>query len=151
MAFVVKERSITASEKITSVYPDLSYFSFTAKAQRVRTRKGKDYFVLRVTLPKDAAEQIGAQPDDILLFRAKKALWYHMMDWNEMESAWRMLPQQIKSDVIMAGLPNPDMRSLTAITGLQGSLAGLEQGSWNNSFAEPMPLPTAPGANTGGK
>jgi hypothetical protein len=151
MAYTVRERSITASEKITSFHPDLTYTTFVAKAQRTKTRKGKDYFVLRITLPKDKTEKMNANPDDFLLIRAKKALWYHMMKWNEMEPAWRMLPQEIKIDVIMAGLPNPDMKSLVTITNLQGGLTDSTLGSWSNNITDQMPLPTAPGASTGGQ
>jgi NAD(P)H-hydrate repair Nnr-like enzyme with NAD(P)H-hydrate epimerase domain len=43
-------------------------------------------------------------PGDFLFFKAKKAQWYHMLDWEMMENTWRMLPAEIKQKVIMDGL-----------------------------------------------
>lgn len=84
--------------------PDTSGVPFVAKMQKARTRKYKDYFVLRATVPKDVAEKIDARPGDYLFFRAKKAQWYHMLDWRKMENTWKMLPDEIRNRVIMDGL-----------------------------------------------
>lgn len=89
------------------VIVDPSYVTFVAKAQRVKTRKDKDYFVLRITIPKDAAEQVGMNPNDYLVLKAKKAKWYHLIDWNSMEHAWSILPPNVKDDIRATGLPNP--------------------------------------------
>jgi hypothetical protein len=101
--------------------PDPGYAAFVAKTQKVKTRKGKDYFVYRVTIPKDKAEQIGVKPDDYLLFRAKRAQWYHMINWDEMEQTWQMLPDEIRRDVVLSGLPSPGSASFAGL--LQGGQA----------------------------
>lgn len=151
MSYVVKQRSMVAAQEITSVYPDPTYISFVAKAQKTKTRKGKDYFVLRVTIPKESAEQIGAAPDDFLLFRAKKALWYHMIDWNEMEPTWKMLPPQTRIDVIVAGLPNPDTKSLATPTSAQGGWTVSDYTNSNGLLTSQVTSGTASGIAAGGK
>jgi len=77
---------------------------FVAKLQKAKTRKNKDYFVLRATVPKEIAEKIGVKPGDFLFFRAKKAKWYHMLNWEAMENTWNMLPGEVKNKVITDGL-----------------------------------------------
>jgi hypothetical protein len=121
---VVVRKFAAVAEETVEVLPDPNYVGFTAKAQRSKTRKGKEYFVLRVTIPKYASEQIKAGPDDYLVLKAKKAQWYHMMDWNEMKPAWDMLPQDIKADVLLAGLPNPGTNQSTYLGGVQSTWAG---------------------------
>jgi hypothetical protein len=90
--------------KVVVFLPDTSCVPFVAKMQKARTRKYKDYFVLRATVPKDVAEKIDARPGDYLFFRAKKAQWYHMLDWRKMGNTWKMLPDDIRNRVIMDGL-----------------------------------------------
>lgn len=87
--------------------PDPGYEPFVAKVQKAKTRKDKDYFVLRVSVPKNVAQKLDTQPGDYLFFRAKKAEWYHMLDWREMGNAWQMLPPSIRDEIILSGLPNP--------------------------------------------
>ena len=93
------------------ILPSFNYVSFVAKIQKAKTRKGKDYFVLRATVPKDVAERINAKPGDYLFFKARKAEWYHMLDWRQMETTWRMLPSEIKNQAILEGLPYPGLPS----------------------------------------
>ena len=77
---VAREQRLEQIEQIVvTVCPDPSYTSFVAKAQKAKTRKGKNYFVLRVTIPKEIAEKIEVGPEDYLLLKAKKAQWYHMI------------------------------------------------------------------------
>jgi len=112
---VAREQRLEQIEQIVvTVCPDPSYTSFVAKAQKAKTRKGKNYFVLRVTIPKEIAEKIEVGPEDYLLLKAKKAQWYHMVSWMEMGTTWKMLPQNIKEGVTMSGLPNPDLPKLLA-------------------------------------
>jgi hypothetical protein len=110
MSIVVAEQRL--AQRIVAVYPDPTYTSFVAKAQKARTRKGKNYFILRVTIPKEIAEKIEAGPEDYLVLKAKKAEWYHMVNWLEMRSTWKMLPQSIKESVTLSGLPSPDFPKL---------------------------------------
>lgn len=86
------------------VWPDPSYVSFVAKIQKAKTRKGKDYYVSRITVPKDLIKKTDAEPGDYLFFKAKKAQWYHMLDWKTMENTWKMLPHEIRQRVILDGL-----------------------------------------------
>jgi hypothetical protein len=93
--------------KVTKVVPDLSFVPFVAKLQKAKTRKDKDYFVLRTTIPKEIAEKTGVIAGDFLFFKAKKAEWYHMLDWETMENTWRMLPKEIQQKVEMDGVFSP--------------------------------------------
>jgi len=95
--------------KTNIILPSFDYVSFVAKVQRAKTRKGKDYFVLRATVPKEAAEKMNVKPGDYLFFKARKAEWYHMLDWRQMETTWRMLPSEIRNQAILEGLPFPGL------------------------------------------
>jgi len=89
----------------TTVYiPNLDFVTFVAKVQKAKTRKDKNYFILRTTIPKDVAKKIDVEPGDYLLFKAKKAQWYHMLDWEKMENTRRMLPVEIRERIIMDGV-----------------------------------------------
>lgn len=86
-----------------TVAPDSEAVSFVAKVQKTKTRKGKDYFIFRTTIPKEMAKKIGVEGGDYLLFKAKKAKWYHMLDWKTMGNTWRMLPNEIRERIIIDG------------------------------------------------
>jgi hypothetical protein len=152
MAFVVKQQTLAAAQEITSVYPDPSYVTFVAKTQKAKTRKGLHYFILRITIPKEVAQKADVKPDDYLLLKAKKAQWYHMMDWNEMESAWKILPQEIKTKVVMADLPNPDsLRSLGAPTTPQSYWSQFGSTAGAATSSKPMMITAADGHSGGGE
>jgi hypothetical protein len=141
MQITVDERVVMGAQRIVSVHPDPGYVSFVAKVQKAKTRKGREYFVLRVTVPKEASEQLEAKPEDFLLFKTKKAQWYHMMNWNEVTNAWGMLPSDIKQEIILSGLPNPEATEpLRIIAGSQASLAtsGLATSTASQIPATPM-------------
>jgi len=89
--------------KLTICEPDPSFVGFVAKIQKAKTRKNKDYYILRTTVPKEIAEKLNVEPGDFLFFKAKKALWYHMLDWEAMENTWKILPPEIQSKVVMDG------------------------------------------------
>jgi hypothetical protein len=91
---------------VKKILPDPESIPFVAKLQKAKTRKGKDYFILRATIPKDVVEKIQAQPGDYLFFKAKRAKWFHMLNWQEMKNTWKMLPSNVKDQVIMDGLVN---------------------------------------------
>ena len=96
------------------ILPDPSFTTFVAKIQKAKTRKDKDYFVLRATVPKDIAKKIDAKPGDYLFFQVKKAKWYHMLNWEKMETTWHMLPDEIKYQAIREGVNYPGATSQTA-------------------------------------
>jgi hypothetical protein len=91
---------------VKKILPDPESIPFVAKLQKAKTRKGKDYFILRATIPKDVVEKIQAKPGDFLFFKAKKAKWFHMLNWQEMKNTWKMLPSNVKDQVVMDGLIN---------------------------------------------
>lgn len=97
------------------ILPDPRFATFVAKIQKAKTRKDKDYFVLRATVPKDVAKKIDIKPGDYLLFRVKKAEWYHMLDWEKMKTTWQMLPDQIKYQAIQEGVPYPGATDQTTM------------------------------------
>lgn len=90
--------------EIMAILPDPSFVGFVAKIQKAKTRKNKDYYVLRTTVPKEIAEKMNVEPGDFLFFKAKKAQWYHMLDWEAMKNTWKILPPEIQSKVVMDGL-----------------------------------------------
>jgi len=94
-------------ERLLCYVPDTSFVNFVAKVRKVRTRKEKDYFIMRTTVPKDVAKKIDAQPGDYLFFRVKKAEWFHMLNWENMQTTWQMLPKEIKNKAIREGLSYP--------------------------------------------
>jgi|GEM_PF-2433836 hypothetical protein len=90
--------------RTVKIIPDYDSVPFVAKIQKAKTRKNKNYYVLRTTLPKEIAEKIGAKEGDYLFFRAKKAQWYHMLDWESMDNTWKLLPDDFKNRIAMDGL-----------------------------------------------
>lgn len=89
------------------IMPDPSFITFVSKMLKRNTRKDKDYFVLRTTIPKNIAEKMKAKHGDFLFFKAKKAEWYHLLNWENMENAWAMLPDEVKYNLIKDGIPYP--------------------------------------------
>ncbi len=112
---------------------DPTSIPFVAKLQKARTRKNKNYFILRTTIPKNVTERIGAKAGDYLFFKAKKAEWYHMLDWNEMSRTWQMLPDEIRNRLMFDGLYGqgltcqPDMLAGTNLAAPQQQLLTVQQ------------------------
>jgi len=77
---------------------------FVAKVHRVRTRRGKEYTILRMTLPKDVGEKLGVSGNDFLFALAQKAQWFHMIDWSQMSEAWGVMPPELKAVLVHYGL-----------------------------------------------
>lgn len=121
MSVVIEE---CAYQRKITVVPDKESVPFVAKIQKARTRKNKDYFVLRTTIPKDVSEKIGVKAGEFLFFRAKKAQWYHMLDWKMMKDTWAMLPENIRGRVILDGLYGQGLvnQSLPGATNMSASL-----------------------------
>jgi hypothetical protein len=92
--------------------------SFTAKASKVKTRtsEGKDYFVYRVNIPKEATDGLTlSEKEEYLFFKAMKAQWYQMLDWKEMPKTWEKLPEPVKKDIEDSGLYAPLQTTLQSI------------------------------------
>jgi len=127
--FEIEAESYT---RVRFVMPDDSV-SFVAKPVKVRTRKGKDYHVLRVTIPKDVAKSLAVSEGDFLLLRAKVAQWFHLLDWSEMPDVWQRLPLGLQTEVIRSNLPHPTsskgIASPTSATGLVAATESTVAGS----------------------
>lgn len=99
----IESRTTTVTQMV-AIAMDPNSIPFVAKLQKAKTRKNKNYYVLRATIPKEVSEKIGAKAGDYLFFKAKKAEWYHMLDWNEMSRTWQMLPDEVRNKVFLDGL-----------------------------------------------
>nr|WP_255430351.1 hypothetical protein [Sulfolobus sp. NOB8H2] len=47
----------------------------------------------------EKAKELELKDGDYLLVKAKKAKWYHLLDWEEMKNVYNMLPEEIKKEV----------------------------------------------------
>jgi len=113
-------------ETVRCYMPDFGYVSFVAKAQKAATRKGKDYFILRVTVPKDVAKKMEAEPGEFIFFKARKAQWYDMLDWSKMQNTFGMLPPDIRNQVILEeGLSYPGTPALMTSPGATLEMFGV--------------------------
>jgi hypothetical protein len=74
---------------------------FVAKVfkAKTRTKNGKDYFTFRINIPKEESEKLLLTEEDYLFLTVMKAKWYHMLNWNEMSTTWKMLPKQLKDEI----------------------------------------------------
>lgn len=70
--------------------------SFTVKVQKARTRRGKQYYVLRVTIPKAVQHKLHVRPNDYLFLLAEQAKWYHLVDWTKMPETLQRLPDDLR-------------------------------------------------------
>ncbi len=92
---------------MTCIIPDPTFVNFVGKIRKIKTRRDKDYFVMRATIPKEVAEKANVKPGDYLFFRVKKAEWYHMLNWKHMEATWQMLPKEVREKAIKEGIAYP--------------------------------------------
>lgn len=60
-----------------------------------------------------------------MFFRAKKAQWYHMMDWKAMTNTWTMLPEDIRRRIVFDGLYG--QRTFETMPGATNVAASLPQ------------------------
>lgn len=100
-----------------TVATDPEAVSFVAKVQKAKTRKGKNYFIFRTTIPKTIAAKIDVKGGDYICFKAKKAQWYHMLDWKTMGTTWGMLPNEIRDRIIVDGFCSQNILSGTETLG----------------------------------
>ena len=82
--------------------------SFVAKVKKIRNRKGKNYFIYRVNIPVSASKKLEIGDEDYLLINARKAEWYHLLDWTTMKKTWDKLPASVKTDIVKSGLSTPE-------------------------------------------
>ncbi|BCU66601.1 hypothetical protein HS7_00380 [Sulfolobales archaeon HS-7] len=73
---------------------------FVSKVSVTRSKKnGKEYITYRLTIPMEKAKELGLNNGDYLLVKAKKAKWYHLLNWEEMKNVYNMLPEEVKKEV----------------------------------------------------
>ena len=78
--------------------------NFTVKVTRIRNKKDSDYFVYRANIPKSVGDELQLNEGDRVFFRAKKAEWYHTLDWSQMEQTWNKMPIDIQKQIQLDGL-----------------------------------------------
>ena len=83
---------------------------FPVKVYASKNRKGKDYFVYKVTIPKKVAKELKIKKDDYLLLKASRAEWFHLLDWGKMQSTWTRLPDHMKARIRESGLKVPEFQ-----------------------------------------
>jgi len=127
LALVIEETAALA-QRTVSIVIDSTYEPFVAKLQKAKTRKGRDYFVLRVSIPKDAARKLEVGAGDYVFFKAKKAEWFHMLDWSQMKGTWNILPEEVKQEVYLSGLVQPPTAGPSILSGT-GGLSSLQPGA----------------------
>lgn len=77
---------------------------FVAKVNRIINDKTNNYYIHRINIPSDVVEELKLGKEDFLLFKAKKAEWYDMLDWSEMKTTWDKLPKEIKEKIQEDGI-----------------------------------------------
>jgi len=78
--------------------------NFVSKVSRIKNKKDKDYYVNRINIPSDVTKELDLKHNDHIFIKAKKAEWYHMLDWSTMAKTWNKLPLDIKKNIIEDGL-----------------------------------------------
>jgi len=77
---------------------------FVAKVNRIINDKTNNYYIHRINIPSNVVEELNLGKEDYLLFKAKKAEWYDMLDWSEMKTTWDKLPAEIKNKIKEDGI-----------------------------------------------
>lgn len=77
---------------------------FVAKVNRIINDKKNNYCIHRINIPANVVEKLNLGKEEFLLFKAKKAEWYDMLDWSEMKVTWDKLPQEIKQKISEDGI-----------------------------------------------
>lgn len=78
--------------------------NFVSKVSRIKNSKDKEYYVYRINVPSDATKELELKHGDHIFIKAKKAEWYHMLNWDTMSKTWSKLPSDIKKILIEDGL-----------------------------------------------
>ena len=73
---------------------------FVSKVSIAKSKKNnKEYITYRITIPIEKAKELGLNDGDYLLVKAKKAKWYHLLNWEEMKVVYNMLSEEIKKEI----------------------------------------------------
>ena len=68
--------------------------------QRKRLASGKvrEYTIYRVNMPKELAEKLGLEGEDIILAFILRPRWFHLFDWSNPEVAGELLPRLTREE-----------------------------------------------------
>ena len=80
--------------------------NFVSKVTKIKNKKDKEYYVYRINIPSEITKDLDLKQDDHIFIKAKKAEWYHMLDWSAMSKTWNKLPSNVKKNIIEDGLLN---------------------------------------------
>ena len=78
--------------------------NFVSKIGKIKNNKEKEYYVYRINIPSNITKDLDLKQDDHIFIKAKKAEWYHMLDWSTMSKTWSKLPANIQKIIIEDGL-----------------------------------------------
>ncbi|NPA98910.1 MAG: hypothetical protein GXO43_05975 [Crenarchaeota archaeon] len=69
--------------------------------------QAKTYYTYRATIPRETAEKLGLQDDELVLCLVKRPEWYHIIDWTDKDNQkhlWPKLPDRAKQELCQLGL-----------------------------------------------
>jgi len=68
--------------------------------QRKRLASGetREYTIYRVNVPKELAEKLGLEGEDIILAFILRPRWFHLFDWSNPEVARELLPRLTREE-----------------------------------------------------
>jgi len=95
--------------------------NFVSKVSKIKNSKEKNYYVYRINVPSDATKDLGLKHGDHIFIKAKKAEWYHMLNWDTMSKTWSKLPSNVKNAIIEDGLIDEPL-SVESTSGEQNKL-----------------------------
>jgi hypothetical protein len=74
---------------------------FAAKLTKSAVRKTEDktYWDLRLRIPNGVARRLKLEPGDYVSVAMRKALWFDLLNWEEMPLTWSMLPESLKKRI----------------------------------------------------
>jgi hypothetical protein len=78
--------------------------NFVSRVSKIKNSKAKEYYVHRINIPSYVTKDLDLKIDDHIFIQAKKAEWYHMLEWDTMAKTWNKLPPNIKKQIIEDGL-----------------------------------------------
>ena len=93
-------------------------FIVKVKKQDYSDRKNA-FYEMRAVVPLNVVKGLGLKELDYVIVTAKRAEWFHVVDWLADPIAFDKLPQDIKQKIIESGLPypkDPDQNKLDEVS-----------------------------------
>ena len=70
-----------------------------ANVSVIESRKtARSTIPIRITVPTDKARELVLREGDHLLIRARKAKWFHLLDWHEMRDVYEIFSRKIRRE-----------------------------------------------------